>query len=54
MTQNDESDTRLRERAREIWADFGFLEIDDDAQVSRSEGGAYVQAWVWVPSNKTP
>lgn len=27
----------------------GHLEIDDDAVVSESEEGAYVQAWVWVP-----
>lgn len=26
----------------------GYLEVDDDAVVSESEEGAYVQAWVWV------
>ncbi len=24
------------------------LEIDDDALVSKSDGGAWVQAWVWI------
>jgi hypothetical protein len=26
----------------------GEVEIDDDAVVSHSDEGAYVQAWVWV------
>lgn len=25
------------------------MEIDDNAAVSRSEDGCFVQAWVWVP-----
>lgn len=27
------------------------IEVDDDAEVSLAsdEGGAYVQAWIWVP-----
>ena len=29
----------------------GELEVDDDAIVSEAEGGAYVQAWVWVPDS---
>jgi hypothetical protein len=26
----------------------GDLEVDDEAVVSESEGGAYVQCWMWV------
>ena len=26
------------------------IEIDDDALVSEGDGGAWVQAWVWVPA----
>ncbi|MGH9691021.1 MAG: hypothetical protein ACRD4C_08090 [Candidatus Acidiferrales bacterium] len=26
----------------------GDIEVDDDAVVSISDGGAYVQAWIWV------
>ena len=35
--------------ARRIHTEDGVCEIDDNAKVSVSEdGGAYVQAWVWV------
>lgn len=38
--------------AREMYHDGGNLEIPDDPSVSRvhgrSDGGAYVQAWVWI------
>lgn len=27
------------------------LKVDDDAVVSTGEGGAWVQAWVWVPES---
>lgn len=36
-------------RALSIYQDEGTCEIDEDALVSPSETGAYVQAWVWVP-----
>ena len=40
---------RFREMARAEWEKDGEIEIDDDAVISESEdGGAYVQAWVWV------
>lgn len=40
---------RVRDRARALYARDGEIEIDDDAVISRgSDGGAYVQAWVWV------
>jgi hypothetical protein len=34
--------------AKDEWHRDGEVEIDDDAIVSESEEGAYVQAWVWV------
>lgn len=43
----------FRSRAKEMYHEEGEIEIDEDAKVSMSEGeGAYVQAWVWVPSQK--
>lgn len=31
----------------------GELEVDDDAAISKSsDGGAYVQAWLWVPNKE--
>jgi len=50
-------DTRAELKAR--YVDYaqdnleqeGEIEFDDDAEVSLSDdGGAYVQAWVWVPA----
>lgn len=44
----DDKKAEYRKIAKELQKD-GELEIDDDAIVSISEdGGAYVQAWVWV------
>lgn len=38
-----------REAADEQYGEEGSIEIDDDAQVSSAgDGGAYVQAWVYV------
>jgi hypothetical protein len=38
-----------RKAAKELHVHEGTLEIDPGAMVSQSEdGGAYVQAWVWV------
>ena len=39
----------IRERARELYQKDGECEIETGASVSKSEKGAYVQAWVWVP-----
>lgn len=40
---------QYRAMAKEKWESEGECEIDDNAIVSESEdGGAYVQAWVWV------
>jgi hypothetical protein len=39
---------RYREAAKETYHRQGEIEIDDNAIVSDSDDGAYVQAWVWV------
>lgn len=36
------------DRAHHEWHRDGEVEIDQEAIVSESEEGAYVQAWVWV------
>jgi hypothetical protein len=41
-------DRQIREAARYCFESEGFIEIDEDAIVSISEEGAYVEAWVWV------
>lgn len=42
------------EAAQRIYADKSDddIEIDSDALVSECEGGAFVQAWVWVPHDR--
>ena len=40
--------TKLFFAAKDQWHKDGECEIDDDAVVSTSKDGAYVQAWVWV------
>jgi len=51
MTDPDE-DTLYRrgaiDAARIAYQDDGSLEIDDDAGLSRTDDGAWVQAWVFV------
>jgi len=43
----------FRQRAKELYHDEGEIEVDDGATVSIGEdAGAYVQAWVWVPSEE--
>jgi hypothetical protein len=39
---------KLFDAAKYRWHKDGECEIDDDAVVSTSKEGAYVQAWVWV------
>lgn len=34
--------------ARELF-ESDTLEVDDDAKVSWTEGGVWVQAWLWIP-----
>lgn len=44
-------DKWFRARAKDMYHECGQIEIDANALVSRGDGaGAYVQAWVWVPS----
>ena len=46
-------DAWFRQRAKELYHDEGEIEVDDGAPVSIGEdAGAYVQAWVWVYSEK--
>lgn len=47
------TDAHYRAAAIVIYAEEGKIEIDEDAEVSRGDDpGAYVQAWLWVPSSK--
>lgn len=41
----------LRDRARELYGD-DELAVDDDARISESEDGAWVQAWVWLATGE--
>lgn len=34
------------------YSEDGRIEIDNDAVISRSEDGAYVQAWAWVANDR--
>jgi hypothetical protein len=45
-------DERFRIQARELYHEDGQIEVDDDARISVADGGAYVEAWVWVPLKK--
>jgi hypothetical protein len=38
----------IRKKANELYAD-DEVEIDEDAIVSESQGGAFIEAWLWVP-----
>ena len=50
---NKTTEAAYIEAARRIYADESDddIEIDSDAVVSEVEGGAFVQAWVWVPNS---
>jgi hypothetical protein len=46
------TDDWYRESARELYGEDGEIEVDSNARVSRGDdGGAYVEAWVWVPDD---
>lgn len=45
---DDIDENEYRQRARVTYHDVD-IDIEDQADVSRGSGGAYVQAWVWVP-----
>jgi hypothetical protein len=54
-TEDEPTRTRYRDQARAEWVREGAIEIDDDAQVSvSSDGGAYVQGWLWVADVPKP
>jgi hypothetical protein len=43
----------FRMRAKELYHQEGEIEVDDKALVSRGDStGAYVEAWVWIPSEE--
>lgn len=45
------TDKQYVNAAQRLHHDEGTLEVDDAATVSHgAEDGAYVQAWVWVPT----
>ncbi len=47
------NDEWFRNRAKELYHEEGEIEVDNDARVSSGDDdGAYVAAWVWVPSVK--
>lgn len=48
--EESQATTQEIENAREIYALDDELAVDDDAQASRSEEGAWIQAWVWMPA----
>lgn len=48
------TDDEIRDKARELYAYDGEIEIDGNAVVSRGDDpGAYVAAWLWVPLDET-
>lgn len=48
---NDPETVTFREAAGAEYAN-DEVEIDDDAMISRSDNGAFVQAWVWVSNEE--
>ena len=52
------TDKQYVDAASRLYHEEGEIEINDDrhssipAKVSRSDGGAYVEAWVWVPDDE--
>jgi len=43
----------FRTHAKELYQQEGEIEVDNNARVSfGDDNGAYVEAWVWVPSNE--
>jgi len=41
----------FRAQAKTLYGEEGQIEVDKDARVSiGDDDGAYVQAWLWVPS----
>lgn len=54
-TRRTEKELKAVATARELFHLAGELEVDADANVSlptTSEGGCYVEVWLWVPTNR--
>jgi hypothetical protein len=47
----EKQDQAYRDAAKAAHGSEGLIEIDADAKISRGDGGAYVAAWIWVPSD---
>ena len=43
---------QYRRAASEHWGHDDDIDFDHNALVSKGEGGAYVQAWLWVPDDR--
>lgn len=43
-----------REKAREMYAEEGYIEVDPNAAASRADDAVWVQAWVRVPYEELP
>jgi len=41
-----------RRAASKHWGHEDDIDFDHNALVSEGEGGAYVQAWLWVPDDR--
>ena len=48
------NDEWFRSRANELYGQDGYIEVDGNARICRGDDdGAYVEAWVWVPSKSS-
>lgn len=47
---SEKQEVFYRDKARVLWADPSSddIEVDDDAKLSETDNGVWVQAWVWV------
>lgn len=48
VSQMSDKDAAYRKEAKAQYESEGSVEIDSNALVSKSDEGAYIQAWVWV------
>lgn len=54
-TEPQADNSAVIDRARQMYANCGHsddIEIDSNAQVSETDDGTWVQAWVWVPNEE--
>ena len=47
-SEKSRRDNQYRKRAHALFHDEGNIEVDEEAVVSPSKEGAYVQGWLWV------